>query len=412
VRDSRLKTLVLYADYITRLSYFDDWLDALAQAPGFATSALNICDRGTHPAIRQALREVDLTILLHSTNGDTTAYLEPILPLLQDRRGRLLSFVGNEVNLPGSPIAAKRNAFARMRPDFIATQLPLEAGEVLWGDLARVVALPHALNPDAFRPEVPHARRTLDIGVRAVQYLPHLGDEERNRLHGFFATHRFDPPLKVEVSDARLDRRGWAAYLNDARGTVSTEAGAWYLERDDHTVKAIRRWTAATYGGGRLVIANDSPLRTLGHKLPWALRWALRRLLSIGPVRHEATMTEQIPFAEVHARFFRDYPKPAFYGKCISSRHFDAVGTKTCQIMFPGRFNGILNADEHYIALQPDFANLDEAMARFRDPAERQAVVDRAYDHVMAAHTYRHRVAELHAAVTASGRPATPDRAA
>ena len=404
MRESRLDTLVLYADYITRLSYFDDWLDALAAAPGFATTALNICDRNTHAAIAARLREVDLTILLHSTNGDTTVYLEPILPLLQARRGLALSFVGNEVNLPGSPIAAKRLAFTRFEPDFIATQLPLEAGQYLWGDLVRkqVLAVPHALNPAAFRPEVPQERRQLDIGVRAVQYLPHLGDEERNRLHEFFLRHRFEPPLKVEVSSARLDRQGWAAYLNDTRGTVSTEAGSWYLERDDRTVEAIREWTAQTYGSGRLVIANDSPLRKLGHKLPWGLRALLRRVLSRGLVRHESTITEAIPFQAVWERFFRDYPKPAFYGKCISSRHFDAVGTKTCQIMFPGRFNDILAADQHYIALKPDFTNLDEAIGRFRDPAARTAIVDRAREHVMAAHTYAHRVAALHAAITAA----------
>src|SRR5262249_40587672 len=99
MRESRLDTLVLYADYITRLSYPDERLAARAGAPGFAVPALTIPDRNPHAAIAAKLRAADLTILLPSTNGAPTVYLEPILPLLQARRGLALSFVGNEVNL-------------------------------------------------------------------------------------------------------------------------------------------------------------------------------------------------------------------------------------------------------------------------------------------------------------------------
>lgn len=394
---SRVRTLVLHADYTTRLSYYDDWLDALRAAPDFAVTAHNICARGGHEAIRREIAAAELVVLLHSTNGDTTDYLEPFVGALQARRGRLLSFVGNEVNLPGSPIAAKRELFRRIEPDFVATQLLLEAGEYLFGDLvrARVIALPHALNAQAFRPLVPQAQRPIAIGVRAVKYIPHLGDDDRNRLHDYFAGRDFGPDFPVDISDQRFDRDGWAGFLNNCRGTVSTEAGSWYLERDDATVSAIRRYLQERNRGRGIVIANDSPLRRLGHKLPWPVRVAVRKLLRRGPVRHEAAVNETVPFAEIHDRFFRARPRPPVYGKCISSRHFDAIGTKTCQIMFPGRFNDILTADEHYLALAPDFSNIDDVLARFRDQAYRQAMVDRAYEHVMSAHTYAHRVAEL-----------------
>ena len=36
---------------------------------------------------------------------------------------------GNEVNLPGSPISAKRAVFDTIRPDFIATQLNITSEE-------------------------------------------------------------------------------------------------------------------------------------------------------------------------------------------------------------------------------------------------------------------------------------------
>jgi hypothetical protein len=69
------------------------------------------------------------------------------------------------------------------------------------------------------------------------------------------------------------------------------------------------------------------------------------------------------------------------------------------QIMFPGRYNDILEAGRHYLALQPDFSNIDEVMARFRDRAERERIAEAAHAHVMAAHTYPHRMAQLAAIV-------------
>jgi hypothetical protein len=396
LRESRIRTLVLYAQYTSRLSYYDDWLDAFRSAPEFAIAAHNIAARREHAAIAEAIEAAELIVLLHSTNGDTTEYIEPFAGALQNRRGRLVTFVGNELNLPGSPIRAKRDLFRRITPDFVATQMLVEAGEYLFADVARsrVIALPHALNPEAFRPVVEHAKRAFAIGVRAVHYVAHLGDDDRNRLHDYFARRDFGPDFRVDISAERLNRTGWADFLNNCCGTISSEAGSWYLERDDATVTAIRQYLRETRGSG-WIIANDSPWRRLGHKLPWPVRAALRQILRRGLLRHESAVNEDAPFPEIHARFFADKPRSPVYGKCISSRHFDAIGTKTCQIMFPGRFNDILVADEHYIALQPDFSNIDEVMRRFRDVGYRLAMVDRAHAYVMEHHTYRHRIAEL-----------------
>jgi spore maturation protein CgeB len=112
-------------------------------------------------------------------------------------------------------------------------------------------------------------------------------------------------------------------------------------------------------------------------------------------------VNEELPFAEVHARFFANRPRPPVYGKCISSRHFDAIGTKTCQIMLRGRYNDVLEPDRDYIALDADFANLADALGRFRDESYRQVMVDRAHERVLAAHTYRHRIERVVDAVAA-----------
>lgn len=392
MRESQIRLLVLYASYTDRLSYYDDWLDALGSAPQFDAVAINIVPRGSASAIRQALQNVDAVVLLHSTNGDTTEYLEPFIDILAARKVPLLSFVGNEVSLPGSPIAAKRSAFARFKPEFVATQLLAESGKYLFGDVVtrNVVAIPHALNPAAFAPRVPDDARDIDIGARAVRYLPHLGDDTRNAFLDVFTSEGPKRGLHVDISDSRFTRDDWAGFLNRCKATVSTEAGSWFLERDDATVNAIRAYVLARTKGS-IVIPNDSKLRRLGHKLPWWARALARKAMRAGPIRHESLVNEAVPAGEILERFFTGRVRPQIHGKCISSRHFDAIGTKTCQIMVQGRFNDILEAGRHYIAVDESLRDLDQAIEHFRDVPLRRKIAEEAYAHVMAGHTYAHR---------------------
>lgn len=400
--ESRLRVLVLYANYTDRLSYYDDWLDAFRSAPEFEVITVDIVPSDACKRIQAVIGEVDAIVLLHSTNGDTTLYLEPHISALADRRVPLLTFVGNEVNLPGSPIAEKRSVFQRLGPDFIATQLLAEAGEYLFGDLAQrsVISIPHALNPDAYR-AVSGNNRPIDIGARAVRYLPHLGDDDRNRILQHFNERASDFGMTVDISDQRFDRVGWAAFLNRCKGTVATEAGSWFLERDDATVNEIRDYVLSSAPSG-IVIRNDSKLRALGHKMPWQLRSLARRLLKKGLVRHEALINEELNSKDILEKFFADRPRPPVYGKCISSRHFDAIGTKTCQIMFRGRYNGILEADRHYLALESDFSNVGDVLERFRDPKIRSDITESAFDLVMSKHTYAQRMRQIYAVLTGS----------
>ena len=396
VRDSRMKVLVGYAHYTDRLSYYDDWLDAFTSSSQFDAVPLNIVASSTKANLPNVLRNVDAVILLHSTNGDTTEYLEPHKEAFARRSVPLLTFVGNEVNIPGSPITDKRRVFGQIKPDYIATQLLLEAGQYLFADVATrsVVAIPHALNATAYRPMRASNERKLDVGARAVRYLPHLGDNERNRILRWFADNGPARGLKVDISDKRLDRAGWADYLNNCKATVATEAGGWFLEKDDATVNAIRQYVLSNSSG--YVIKNDSAIRWLGHRMPWWARSILRSTLWSGPIKHEAVVNERIDAADILDRFFANRERSPYYSKCISSRHFDAAGTKTCQIMFPGRFNDILNADEHYIALEPDFSNIDEVLATFQDTARCQDIVERTYDLVTSKHTYPHRMQQIY----------------
>jgi hypothetical protein len=396
MRESRIRILVLFARYTDKLAYFDDWLDALCQYPGFDAVAVDIVPSSAKTHIRRALDAVDAVVMLHSTNGDGTVYAERHVPVLAQRRVPLVTFVGNEVNLPGSTISGKRRLFQAIRPEWIATQLLEEAGRYLFGDLASrgVVSIPHALNASVYRPRRRLDDRPIDIGSRVAKYLPHLGDDDRNRIADAFVRIGRERGLQTDISLERFNREGWANFLNLCKGTVSTEAGSWFIDKDDATVEAIRDYVRSETSG--ILVGHDSNLLMMAQKLPHWLRPAVKKAVHALGFRHETVVNEARPLDDIHARFFAGKPRAPVYGKAASSRHFEAVGTKTCQIMFRGRFNDILAADRHYLALGHDFANLDDVLAKFSDLRERQTIVEQAHAHVMEAHTYAHRMHTLH----------------
>ena len=397
--ENRIGTVVLTVQYDTRSSYYLDWLEAFEASPLFAVTTFNLFRRDQRRAATRAIGDAELVIALHACSADTLDYIKPLRAALGNRRGRFLMMVGNEYNLPWARLGEKREFLREVGADYVGTQLPIEAGRWLYaGTEAMVLALPHALNETTFRPDKSDPSRLIDIGGRSARYPAFIGDDERNRVHDLFAQVGTDAGLRVDIDTGnRLDRAGWAMFLNDCRGTIGTEAGSWYLERDDRTVLEIRDFLHSKAGAG--AIRADGLFHALSRRLPYRIKTWLRMLLTISPIRHEAFDDGALSFEDLQARFFTGRPRCPVYSKCISSRHFDAAGTKTCQILLRGRYNDILTADQHYIALDTDLANVAAVITRFRDPAERRQIAEAAYTLVNERHTYRHRTAALHEAL-------------
>src|SRR5206468_11261087 len=125
------------------------------------------------------------------------------------------------------------------------------------------------------------------IGGRSARYPVFIGDNTRNRIHDLFARIGQSAGLHVDIdTGTRLDRHGWAAFLNNCRATIGTEAGSWYLERDDRTVLVIREFIDAKTGAG--AIRADGFIHAAGRHLPYHLKTWLKGLLKFSPIRHEA----------------------------------------------------------------------------------------------------------------------------
>jgi hypothetical protein len=237
-----------------------------------------------------------------------------------------------------------------VQADYIGSQLPIDAAQWLYAECqAKVLATPHALNPMLYCPDQVSgwtADRPIDIGFIGDAYPAYIGDTERSDIVNYFQREGSRWGLRCDIRTQRLQRGDWARFLNRCKGIVGAESGTYYLERTDETINAVQAYL----------------------------------------YRHP-----NISFGEIHAKFFRDHPH-RMSGKAISSRHFEPIGTQTCQILVEGRYNDILIGDRHYIALKKDFSNIEEAIGRFMDPRYRLNMVHEAYEYVISAHTYAHRV--------------------
>lgn len=410
----QIKTLILHYTDTDKLSYLDDWLDAFVTDERFKITEINLF------TIKEKLTKIikdnfDLIVLLHSVlkSLDSIKRAEQEVHFFQDRKSKLLSFVADEVNLHITPLSKKIDFLKKIEPDYIGTQLPLEAGQWLYEDIvnAKILPLPHALNPEVFKPLKAYDEREYDIGIISVPYPIYLGDNERNEIMNCFESISRKKNLKVKIIKAvtksqRLSRKDWALFLNNCKGTTSSEAGSYYLEKDDKTVLEIMDYLKnkmKQVGQAKKIIDNQSKLWFIWNKLPYSIKEWIKKMLFVndtiiskfskklvtwdGYISYDESL-----YPEIYEKFYKNREKNKVYTKAISSRHFDAIGTKTVQILFEGKYNDILMPNKHFIELKKDFSNLQEVIEKFKDREYIRKIVDSAYDYVINCHTYRHRI--------------------
>lgn len=344
-----MKFAIVYNNKLSTLSYNDDWLDAFLNYESlkidkFNTANMNIFD------YFKLLFNYEYIILLHSTNSNGFSINRFILKsnFFRYTKAKVLMFVGNEFKL----MPQKINFIINNKIDFTISQLPHDTAAWLYEKTySKVISLPHALNDKVFKYNNELNNRNIDVGNRSYEYPWYLGDIDRMKTLNFL--EKLSSQFKLDISTdekKRFNRLQWVVFLNNCKFTIASEAGSSYLERDDMTRKLVNKF----------VDENES-----------------------------------ITFEEVYDKFFKDYQGDAIIGKCISSRHFDAIGTKTCQVLLEGRYNDILKPDEHYIELKKDFSNIDEVIIKMKDDKLRKEIVDRAYEYVINNHTHKHRIQYL-----------------
>ena len=345
-----MKFAIIYSNHTSTLSYNDDWLEAFLNINDSSIYVKSYNYKNlTFLAAQKILFEYDYVVFLHSTNSNGFSLPKLFrMGSLNIRRAKIVFFVGNEYKL----MPEKIHFISLNSIDYVVSQLPQDTAEWLYFETnSRVISLPHALNPYVFQTTKSLDKRKIDIGNRSYEYPWYLGDRDRMKTLEFLKNIENDFLLDISTDpNKRFKREEWARFLNECKFTIASEAGSSYLERDDRTRKLVNRYL------------EENPEST---------------------------------FNEVFDKFFKEYRGDSVSGKCISSRHFDAIGTKTCQILLEGQYNGILKPNEHYIELKSDFSNKDEVIEMIRDDKLREEIVHRTYDYVINNHTQKHRISYL-----------------
>jgi hypothetical protein len=347
----------LYAhlqDFNQRLSYVRDWRDAFCRSPELDVT---ICDMNNLVHLGTCMlrvRTYDLIVVSHVAAGDDMSLINRIAPFLAKRSCPIVVFLGNEYDL----LDQKLEFCRAVKAEFLCSQLPIAAAQYLYGELdgTQILATPHALNPSVYSPQ-PGVQRDIDVGFVGDIYWPFVGDRERTDLIAYFEQRSGELGVRCDIRggrSSRMPRDEWAAFLNRCRTLIGAESGTYYL--------------------------NER-----GALLDRARTYNLKQ-------------NQNASFEEVFEKFFAGVPR-GVSGKSISSRHFEAIGTKTCQVLIEGGYNGILKANEHYIPVRADLSDIDEAIRALRDQTHCREIAQRAYDLAMSGHTYDHRVADIVARV-------------
>ena len=329
------------------LSYIVDWRDALYQSPTLDITLCNINNLIAYQHILKTIKEYELIIVLHSATGDDMTILQKSAKRFKERKGKLVVFIGNEYDL----MAEKIDFVNSSQANFVCSQLPIQSARWIYSDCAsiKVLAMPHALNPAIYAPPPASHKRSIDIGFRGAAYPLFIGDLERQTILNYFQDVGSSQNLNCNIRYEKLIRLEWRNFLYNCISIIGAESGSYYLDR-----------------GGQIISSAKKYLKT----------------------------HPNISFEELHTLFFEALPKNV-NTKCISSRHFEPIGTKTCQLLLEGKYNGILHADIHYISIKKDLSNIDDVIERLKDNKYRTQMVEKTYEYIMDVHTYQHRVNNL-----------------
>ncbi|MFN2577926.1 MAG: hypothetical protein ABR607_09595 [Pyrinomonadaceae bacterium] len=184
----------------------------------------------------------------------------------------------------------------------------------------------------------PDEERAIDIGYRArpLPFYMGQGAQEKTGIATRFCERARALGLRLDIAteeQSRIYGEAWYDFIANCRAFLGVEAGVSIFDVDD-------------------------------------------------VVRHEATrlLAERpgITFQEMSERLLNSRENRIYY-RTISPRHFEAAAFSVCQILFEGRYSGIIQPLVHYIPLKKDFSNFDDCIRMFQDKALRRELTDNAY---------------------------------
>ena len=339
----RLRILVLYDESQTAAGCNWDHLQALASSRHDV-----YFQSGTSPALLD-LRPYDAVVVHHTihTSLPIPGGAEHISPMVESA---LAAFDGGKIlfvqdDYEGTEVTRKR--MDRIGFDVIYTIIPsFEDARTVYPPnrfphMKVVPVLAGYAPPGPQAPTKPIADRACRIAYRGRPLPFQYGDLGQEKIeigrHMKAACLARGVPHDIAWDEgSRIYGGAWHDFLTSARATLVTESGSNVFDPD------------------------------------WSLRLSVERLLEQKPA---TTYDEARDLLLIHDSGIKMNQ--------ISAKVFEAIALRTVIIAFPGGYSGVLKP-EHYIRLDKDFANVDEVFRKLEDTGTLQAMVDRAYDDIIA----------------------------
>jgi hypothetical protein len=370
---------IIEVRYPYKMSYLDEWLNGWKEVSD-RYQVFNILKESEVKCLRKKLSSLDLIVILHSVTADSNKWIKNLTHILLERRCPLILFVGNEYSNPWLSMELRLESITEIRPEVIATQLSIIAGEFLYGDSgALILEVPHAL-PSRKVPKDSSRNREVDLGFRGFDYPWFLLDSERNSVVDQVSDFYVKNQKKVDISKSqRLDKDDWYSFLANCKSTVASEGGSNFVFKTDavwiEALNFLNNSSPSSY------FDNDFRGANLLRSLPLSVKKKLRAFGKIlGKEQGAMSKLSRELLEGVIARInVEDFKYVS--GKALTSRHMDAIYCGTWQILTPGSYNGILEQGKHYSVWNPSdpalvFHEVEEAILSGRSTTIYEELID------------------------------------
>lgn len=342
MRDKRLSVLLLCDDLPGNASTILDHIKAFGKYSRHQIKTFN--PRGLNRIAALDLNEFDVVVIHYSLVVINRGYVSPdFRQKLRAFRGLKVQFLQDEHRWVDATTTAARDIGVHVL--FTAASEPA-AGQLYDSRLPgvrRVNTLtgyvPESLEHIERRELI---SRPVDVGYRGRDlpfWIGRLAYEKRWIAEGF-RERAAGHGLRMDLSWLEKDRiygDRWVDFLASCRATLATESGSSIADFDGTVEREARAY------------------------------------LDLHPTAS---------FDEVHAAVLEPYEGNVVIN-AVSPRVFEAACLGTALVMFPGHYSGTVARDEHYIALEKDFSNVDEVIAKLKDDDFITAVTRRAHDHLV-----------------------------
>lgn len=200
------------------------------------------------------------------------------------------------------------------------------------------------------RYSIEYRDRMVDVGYRGRELPFYMGEaaQEKTEIARIFADLAQNKNLNLDLETkegSRLYGAQWYRFLANCKAVLGVEAGVSVFDLEDEVYDIYEKLMAT------------------------------RPLLKYSEFKEKAQAVLEM------------WENRIFY-RTISPRHFEAAAFRNCQVLFEGKYSGIMKPMEHYLPLKKDFSNITEVLNLLKNEEFCRRLTDNAYRDMIASGKY------------------------